>query len=162
MGIIGTLEEFRSPSTIVLTSPSITYKINEGNISNFSEGSSDCYIYVSNSTYQGKNSEILARISPLNLTNWNYVKVHISSSNARENTSYTVYVGISNNPNLNNFSFNTSYVNSFTGNMPSMIPMINVTSLSGVYYLFFGIKVTYGNYKSNFNVRFNGMTLTTQ
>lgn len=162
MGIIGTVEEYKSPSGIVLTNPSITYVINEGSISNFAEGSHNCYIYVSNSTYQDKRSEILARISPLNLTGWNYVKVNIVSSSVRETTSYTVYVGISNNPNLTSFSFNASYVNSFTGNMPNITPMINVSSLSGVYYLFFGVRVTYGNYSSKFDVDFSGMKLTTQ
>ena len=47
-------------------------------------------------------------------------------------TSFRVYVGVSTNPNLASFSFNASYVNSYTGNMPNISPMINVASLSGI------------------------------
>ena len=162
MGIIGTLEEFKSPENITLDNPSITYKVGEVSVSNLSTGSSNCYLYVQNSTYQGKQNKILVRLAPLNLTGWNSLRINMSSSNVYSNTSFRVYVGVSTNPNLASFSFNASYVNSYTGNMPNISPMINVASLSGVYYLFCGNEITYGNHNDNYNVRFSEMRLTTQ
>lgn len=162
MGIIGTLEEFKSPSVIKLDNPSITYKIGQVSATNIRTGSENCYLYAQNSTYQGKQNKILVRISPLNLTNWNYIKISIGSSNVSSNTSFRVYAGVGTNPNLASFSFNASYTNAYTGNMPNIVPMINVSSLNGVYYLFCGTEITYGNHNDEYNVGFSNMALITQ
>lgn len=160
LGIIGTLEEFKSPENIVLTNRSINIRTDNSYPSNFSEGNKSFYLYCYNSSL--KAERVLVRVSPLNLTGWNYISIYLGSDNVRPDTTFKVYAGVSNNPNLTSFSFNSSYVNSFTGNMPYITPMINVSSLSGVYYLFCGTEITYGNHKDNYNVRFSNMQLTTQ
>lgn len=165
-GVRGNVVEYKSPATVNITpklgvtagriSPSVSIDPAEGGTLLFYTKSPGSYAFA-----------MLNNGSGLNLTGWNYINAstymflgYFKSQSAE------LYFGVSRNSNLSAFTFDAVDKTVFSNNDSSKRKSVklNVTSLSGVYFLYIAVKVTDGseniNERSQYSVK--DITLSTQ
>ena len=156
MGIIGTVEEFKTPSVITDYS---------GTITGANDMSDSRNQWTHNNTrkstslyYPGfEGAWALGRFtSAVNLTGWNYIDCEISTSRQTPEG----YFGISQNPNLSSISL-TKMIK-VGQNITGQNYKLDVSSNTGVWYLYIAGKNTfYGGASQNF-VTISDVKLMTQ
>lgn len=165
-GVRGNVVEYKSPATVNITpklgvtagriSPSVSIDPAEGGTLLFYTKSPGSYAFA-----------MLNNGSGLNLTGWNYINAstymflgYFKSQSAEW------YFGVSRNSNLSAFTFDAVDKTVFSNNDRSKRKSVklNVTSLSGVYFLYIAVKVTVGSEnvdeRSQYSVK--DITLSTQ
>lgn len=149
----GTVIEYKSPATI-------DYRPKMGNsggngYSGVSSSSADssATLYVDPNTSNPWALALLNNGTALNLTGWNYINVkefvYLGYYNG---TSLEAYLGVSKNSNLGGFTFDVVDKITFSREQnPSKNRdvKLNVSSLSGTYFLYVGLKITKGTTASN-------------
>lgn len=165
-GTRGNVQEYKSPASISMNGSMVHgtggtpyYKVT-------SEGYGEINIYA-NGQWWG-----IARLNnnlPLNLTGWNYINAQLYSHLQYYMIATEVYFGVSQNSNLTSLDFTVShkYVHDrlATGqNTMSSYVKLNVTNLTGNYYLYLAFRITKtvsGTDKKPY-VQVRGATLSTQ
>lgn len=166
-GVRGNVVEYKSPATVNITpklgvtaehiTPSVSIDPAEGGTLLFYTKSPGSYAFA-----------MLNNGSGLNLTGWNYINASTYMSlgyNVSQSAEW--YFGVSRNSNLSAFTFDAVDKTAFSRNDDSKkrkSVKLNVTSLSGVYFLYIAVKVTGGseniNERSQYSVK--DITLSTQ
>lgn len=166
-GVRGNVVEYKSPATVNITpklgatagriSPSVSIDPAEGGTLLFYTKSPGSYAFA-----------MLNNGSGLNLTGWNYINASTYMFlGYYASQSVELYFGVSRNSNLSAFTFDAvdktaSLRNDDNKKRKSV--KLNVTSLSGVYFLYIAVKVTGGseniNERSQYSVK--DITLSTQ
>jgi hypothetical protein len=165
-GVRGNVVEYKSPATVNITpklgvtagriAPSVSIDPAEGGTLLFYTKSPGSYAFA-----------MLNNGSGLNLTGWNYINASTYMF-LGYNTSQSAewYFGVSRNSNLSAFTFDAVDKTAFSRNDSKKRKSVklNVTSLSGVYFLYIAVKVTGGseniNDRSQYSVK--DITLSTQ
>lgn len=165
-GVRGNVIEYKSPATVNITPklgvtagriiPSVFIDSVEGGTLGFYTKSPGSYAFA-----------MLNNGSGLNLTGWNYINAstymflgYFKSQSAE------LYFGVSRNSNLSAFTFDAVDKTVFSNNDSEKRKSVklNVTSLSGVYFLYIAVKVTDGSEnvdeRSQYSVK--DITLSTQ
>lgn len=166
-GVRGNVIEYKSPATVNITpklgvtagyiNPSVYTDPEEGGTLEFYTKSPGSYAFA-----------MLNNGSGLNLTRWNYINASTYMYLGFVSTqSAEWYFGVSRNSNLSAFTFDAVDKTAFSRNddrSKRKSVKLNVTSLSGVYFLYIAVKVTGGfediNNKSQYSVK--KITLSTQ
>lgn len=166
-GVRGNVIEYKSPATVDITPklgvtagyivPSVYIDSAEGGTLMFYTKSLGSYAFV-----------MLNNGSGLNLTGWNYINASVYMFLGYfKSQSAEWYFGVSRNSNLSAFTFDAVDKTVFSRNddvSKRKSVKLNVTSLSGVYFLYIAVKVTSGSEnvddKSQYSVK--NITLSTQ
>ena len=166
-GVRGNVIEYKSPATVDITPklgvtagyivPSVSIDSAEGGTLMFYTKSLGSYAFV-----------MLNNGSGLNLTGWNYINASVYMFLGYfKSQSAEWYFGVSRNSNLSAFTFDAVDKTVFSRNddvSKRKSVKLNVTSLSGVYFLYIAVKVTGGSEnaddKSQYSVK--NITLSTQ
>lgn len=165
-GVRGNVVEYKSPATVNITpklgatagriSPSVSIDPAEGGTLLFYTKSPGSYAFA-----------MLNNGSGLNLTGWNYINASTYMFlGYYASQSVEWYFGVSRNSNLSAFTFDAVDKTVFSNNdvKKRKSVKLNVTSLSGVYFLYIAVKVTGGseniNERSQYSVK--DITLSTQ
>lgn len=147
-GVRGNVIEYKSPATVDITPklgvtagyivPSVSIDSTYGGTLRFYMNSPGSYAFA-----------MLNNGSGLNLTGWNYINASIYMLLGYFTyQSAEWYFGVSRNSNLSAFTFDAVDKTVFSGNdssKKSKSVKLNVTSLSGVYFLYIAVKVTGGS-----------------
>lgn len=166
-GVRGNVIEYKSPATVNITPklgvtagriiPSVSIDPAEGGTLLFYTKSPGSYTFA-----------MLNNGSGLNLTGWNYINASTYMFLGYfKNQSAEWYFGVSRNSNLSAFTFDAVDETVFSNNddrSKRKSVKLNVTSLSGVYFLYIAVKVTGGfekvDERSQYSVK--DITLSTQ
>lgn len=165
-GVRGNVVEYKSPATVNITpklgvtaghiTPSVSIDPAEGGTLLFYTKSPGSYAFA-----------MLNNGSGLNLTGWNYINASTYMFLGYFKTqSAEWYFGVSRNSNLSAFTFDAVDKTVFSSDDRSKRKSVklNVTSLSGVYFLYIAVKVTGGSEnvdgRSQYSVK--NITLSTQ
>lgn len=165
-GVRGNVVEYKSPATVNITpklgvtaghiTPSVSIDSAEGGTLLFYTKSPGSYAFA-----------MLNNGSGLNLTGWNYINASTYMFLGYFKTqSAEWYFGVSRNSNLSAFTFDAvdKTVSSNNDRNKRKSVKLNVTSLSGVYFLYIAVKVTDGSEnvdgRSQYSVK--NITLSTQ
>lgn len=166
-GVRGNVIEYKSPATVNITPklgvtagriiPSVSIDPAEGGTLLFYTKSPGSYAFA-----------MLNNGSGLNLTGWNYINASTYMFLGYfKNQSAEWYFGVSRNSNLSAFTFDAVDETVFSNNddrSKRKSVKLNVTSLSGVYFLYIAVKVTGGfekvDERSQYSVK--DITLSTQ
>lgn len=147
-GVRGNVIEYKSPATVDITPklgvtagniiPSVSIDSAHGGTLRFYTKSPGSYAFA-----------MLNNGSGLNLTGWNYINASTYMFLGYfKNQSVEWYFGVSRNSNLSAFTFDAVDITAFSANESRdkrKSVKLNVTSLSGVYFLYIAVKVTGGS-----------------
>lgn len=124
----GTVIEYKTPASMPSYEGTLTYH-NGTAIIDFDSNS----LRITQNAFQGAQS--IARFNTaVNLSGWNYINVKVSTNGRVAK----VYIGISKNTNVQSFSFDTQWIG--TNPNTSGYVKLNVSSFSGIYYLYIGMQ----------------------
>lgn len=163
-GTRGNVQEYKSPSNISMAGNIIYSTGGSPSYSVTSEGYGQMTIYA-NGQWWG-----IARLNnnlPLNLTGWNYINAQLYSHMQYYVIISEVTLGISQNSNLTSLNFTASHKYTHdrnTQNTMSSNVKLNVSNLTGNYYLYLAFRITKtvsGTDKKPY-VQVRGATLSTQ
>lgn len=163
MGITGTLAEgyWTAPWTLVtstlngtttwssnLQTTGCTTTLNTNFKNSESLPSNRPAIFYNGTSTSNGTLLIIRRLNQsISLTNYNYIDFNNQSSLKYKNASYITYFGVSTNANLTSVSLSAQSSRS-TGestSVPQQINRVNVSSLSGNYYIYFIMKGTFSS-----------------
>ena len=124
----GTVIEYKTPASMPSYEGTLTYHNGTAMI-DFDSNS----LRITQNAFQGAQS--IARLNTaVNLSGWNYINVKVSTNGRVAK----VYIGISKNTNVQSFSFDTQWIG--TSPNTSGYVKLNVSSFSGIYYLYIGMQ----------------------
>lgn len=163
-GTRGTVQEYKSPANISMAG-GITHQVGFAGYSVQSNGYGKLSVYP-----DGSNPQAIARINnnlPLNLTGWNYINTNLHSFMEYYMVIAEISFGISQNSNLTSPNFIVSHKYTHdrqVSNGKIANVKLNVSSLTGNYYLYVSFVYTKANIDADRApyVEIQGATLSTQ